>query len=127
MTKVMHGGVVHTLSRLRYEYWLPKGRTVVKSVIAKCATRIHHDGAPYAMPSMPPLPAERVTSSVPFTNCGLDYFGPLYVKDESSNAFNKVWICLFTCMVTCAAVHMEVVENMSSEHFLMAFPAVCFP
>ena len=32
------------------------------------------------MPLMPPIPAERVSVAVPFTNTGVDYFGPLYIK-----------------------------------------------
>ena len=29
--KVMHAGVAHTLSRIRFKYWIPKGRAVVNS------------------------------------------------------------------------------------------------
>ena len=32
----------------------------------------------------------------------------------------KVWICLFTCIAV-RAVHLEVVEDMTAEHFLEAF------
>ena len=32
------------------------------------------------MPEMPPLPQEGVVRSVPFEFTGIDYFGPLYIK-----------------------------------------------
>ncbi len=67
---------------------------------------------------MTPLPHKRVTSSTPFLFTGLDYLGPLYVKTGRHDV-EKVWICLFTCMVI-RAVHLEVVRYLSSEHFVLA-------
>ena len=67
------------------------------------------------MPVMPPLPKQRVIESVPFSHCGIDYFGPLYVKEKSGA--QKVWVCLFTCLVT-RAVHLELIPDMSTEMFL---------
>lgn len=69
------------------------------------------------MPPIPPLPAERVTRSSPFTETGLDYLGPLYVRDETSEE-KKVWICLFTCLAV-RAIHLEVVSDLSAEQFLL--------
>lgn len=48
----------------------------------------------------------------------LDYFGPLYIR--STNGRQKVWVCLFTCMIT-RAVHLELIQNMSADEFLLAF------
>jgi len=33
------------------------------------------------MPRMPPWPKERVNEALPFQYTGLDYFGPLYIKE----------------------------------------------
>ena len=68
------------------------------------------------MPMMPPLPKQRVSESVPFSHCGIDYFGPLYVKEKSGS--QKVWVCLFTCLVT-RAIHLELILDMSTEKFLL--------
>ncbi|XP_065180165.1 uncharacterized protein LOC135810600 [Sycon ciliatum] len=114
----MHGGVAHTLSRLRYEYWLPRGRATVKSFITKCLTCRKHHGGPYRTPDMAPLPSARATRSIPFTHVGLDYFGPLLVKHQPST--KKVWVLLVTCMAT-RAVHLELVADMTTEEFLLAF------
>ena len=70
------------------------------------------------MPKMPPLPEERVNCASPFAFTGLDYLGPLYIKDVGMEESTKVWVCLFTCMVV-RAVHLEVIRDMSCEQFLM--------
>ena len=68
------------------------------------------------MPQIPPLPYERVNEAVPFAHSGIDYFGPMYVKVNSET--QKVWICLFTCLVT-RAVHLELMQDMTTEQFLL--------
>ena len=70
------------------------------------------------MPVMAPLPKTRVTSAVPFSRTGLDYLGPLYIKTKEGQ--RKVWVCLFTCMVT-RAIHLELLQDMSAEEFLLGF------
>ena len=84
---------------------------------------IHHSGlcrrnygGPFKMPKMSPWPAKRLSESAPFTYTGPDYLGPSYVKGNPSR---KVWICLFIC-VAVMAVHLEVVDDMTAEQFLMA-------
>ena len=66
------------------------------------------------MPMMPPLPTSPVSESVPFTHTGIDYFGPLFIKNKTES--QKVWVCLFTCLVT-RAIHLELIQIMSTEHF----------
>ena len=78
------------------------------------------------MPRMPPWPRERVTKALPFEYTGLDYFGPLHVKCYDHNlertngecVYKKVWVCLFTCMVT-RAIHLEIINDMSADQFLL--------
>ena len=67
---------------------------------------------------MPPLPTKRVSQSSPFSHSGVDYFGPLFVKSRYEN--KKVWVCLYTCLVT-RAVHLELMSDMSTEQFLLGF------
>ncbi|XP_070550457.1 uncharacterized protein [Ptychodera flava] len=65
---------------------------------------------------MAPLPRKRVTQSPPFTYTGLDYFGPLFIKETSGT--KKVWICLYTCLAV-RAIHLELIKDMSAEQFLL--------
>lgn len=67
------------------------------------------------MPLMPPLPAERVSESAPFTYTGINYFGPLYIKTKGDR--QKTWVSLFTCLVT-RAIHLEFM-HMSAYQFLL--------
>ncbi|XP_052787361.1 uncharacterized protein LOC128222416 [Mya arenaria] len=114
--ETLHSGVSQTLSRVRFRFWIPSGRTTIKGVIRRCLVCRRNEGGAYKMPPMAPLPMSRVTESSPFSKVGLDYLGPLYIK--GADGTSKVWICLFTCLVT-RAIHLELVQNMSTEQFLM--------
>ena len=116
--KSLHVGVSQTLSLIRQKYWIPGGRSAVKTVLLKCSVCRHYEGGPYKMPSMPPLPTKRVTQSSPFSHSGVDYFGPLFIKAKNEN--RKVWVCLYTCLVT-RAIHLELMSDMSTEQFLLGF------
>ncbi|XP_071176444.1 uncharacterized protein [Mytilus edulis] len=70
------------------------------------------------MPLIPPLPKNRVTESSPYTYTGIDYFGPLYVK--TVNGSEKVWVCLYTCLVV-RAIHLELMLDMTTDQFLLGF------
>jgi hypothetical protein len=113
--KLLHSGVSQTLSRLRHQYWVIQGRATVKKVLNSCFMCRKVEGGPYEMPKMAPLPRKRVSESTPFTQTGVDYLGPLAIKENSE--ISKVWICLFTCMVT-RAIHMEMVRDMTSVSFM---------
>ena len=70
------------------------------------------------MPFMPLLPAERLSESPPFTYTGVDYFGPLYIKSKRDK--QKVWVCLYTCLVT-RVIHLEMMHDMTTHEFLLGF------
>ena len=114
----LHTDCAHTLSLIRQKYWIPQGRLSVKKVLKRCTLCGRHEGVPYKMPLMPPIPTERVSVAVPFTNTGVDYFGPLYIKVKRGT--QKVWVCLYTCLTT-RAVHLELMQDMSTEQFLLGF------
>ncbi|XP_064622592.1 uncharacterized protein LOC135484832 [Lineus longissimus] len=113
-----HTGVVQTLSNLRSKYWLVCGRQEVRRVLPckKCRS------ARKLEQKMAPLPEERVNVSPPFTNIGVDYAGPLYVREvhvsgKHGAGSNKAYILIFTCMAT-RAVHLELTANLTTEEFL---------
>ncbi len=116
----MHSGVSQTLSTLRQEYWIPKGLSQVRSVLKKCHICRRVMGGPFKLPAMAPWPKEKMVQSPPFTYTGVDYFGPLYIKDSNSETTTKVWVCLFTC-VAIRAVHLELISDMSTDQFLSCF------
>ena len=85
----------------------------------KCVTCRKVIGKTYPKQDPPPLPQERVQETTPFSVTGVDFAGPLYVKNYD-NTKSKVYICLFTCAST-RAIHLEIVSNLSEETFILAF------
>lgn len=59
------------------------------------------------------LPESRIRDAIAFEVTGIDYAGPLFLKDQ------KAYIYLFTCAVY-RAVHLELVTSLSTEGFLEA-------
>lgn len=115
---LLHSGVSKTLARIRKRFWIPRGQATVKSVVKSCSICRRHEGGPYKLPPMCVFPKARVTEAMPFMRVGLDYLGPLVVK--SCDDRKKVWICLFTCLVT-RAIHLQLVCDMSTTEFLLCF------
>ena len=64
---------------------------------------------------MSPWPRERVSRSIPFQHVGLDYLGPIRVKEGGT--LEKMWVCLFTCLAV-RAVHLELVRGLTAQQFL---------
>ena len=67
---------------------------------------------------MASLPERRVQAFNPhFYNTGVDYFGPLLVRERRSTV--KRYGCLFTCLVT-REVHLEVAPWLETDSFILA-------
>ena len=65
------------------------------------------------------LPEVRVRPSKPFTNTGVDYSGPFYIKQGSkrSKTLNKCYVALFVCLST-KAIHLELVTELSTDAYI---------
>ena len=57
-------------------------------------------------PKTPSLPSFRVNCCYPLETTGVDYAGPLYVKESNDTELKKCYILPFTC-ATFGAVHLE--------------------
>jgi len=89
----------------------------VKMLLRQCTICKWHSGKPYATPDPPPLPKTRTLDAPPFTVTGVDFIGALYVRQNSAEIKVFIW---FTCATT-RAIHIEVVNDLSTETFLLAF------
>jgi hypothetical protein len=123
--QVKHSGVRDTLTTIRERYWVIRGREATKRIIKRCVICRKAEGSPYGATTPPDLPASRVSEAPPFTNVGLDFAGPLFVreghdKEGSSENSIKVYVLLFTCAST-RAVHLELTPSLSVPAFLRAF------
>ena len=84
----------------------------------KCVVCRKVSGKPYPAPDPPPLPQLRTQDVHPFTFTGVDFTGALYVQQDNQDV--NVHLCLFTCATT-RAVHLELVQDLTAQTFLMAF------
>ena len=121
--KVYHNGIAETLASIRENYWICQGREAVKKVIRRCVTCRRFEGKSYKPSLVPDLPAERVSQEPPFSNVGIDFAGPLYVRNAEGKE-SKAYICLLTCVST-HAVHLDVTCELSAAAFLLAFRRFC--
>lgn len=115
--RVGHQGREHVLCALREKYWLVKGNASVRAVVRNCVTCKRYQ-APVMQQQMANLPVDRVTpNEPPFTNTGLDCFGPFYTKRGRAQV--KRYGVIFTCLAV-RAVHIEVADSLSTDSFINA-------
>ena len=118
--RVMHNGVKETLTELRSNYWVVRGRQFIRKLIHQCLVCRRLEGRPFQSAPPPPLPEYRVRQSRPFCYNGVDFAGPLYVKPSVATENPKVWLCLYTCCVT-TAVHLDLVPDLNAVTFIRSF------
>ncbi|XP_068987590.1 uncharacterized protein [Bombus flavifrons] len=84
-----HTGTQATLYAVRLRYWPIDGRSQVWRTIKRCV-RCCRANPPPVEYLMGDLPEARITESRPFTNVGIDYCGPLYIKERRNRNRSKV-------------------------------------
>ena len=126
--RVVHSGTKDTLTEIRSRYWIPQGRSLVQQFIHKCVLCRRFGASSYKAPLPPPLPEYRVRECLPFSSIGVDYAGPLTIRQNTHTSNNgvqnalspcsgKAWVCLFTCCAS-RAVHFEIVTDLSPQSFI---------
>ena len=75
--KVYHSGIKETLTQVRSQYWIKRGRQAVKKIIWACIACKRLEGISYQSPPTAPLLDFRVNKERPFQYTGIDYFGPV--------------------------------------------------
>lgn len=112
-----HGGRNHVLAILRQRYWIPRANAAARKVISECnlCRRMH---AKAGEQKMADLPQDRLLpDKPPFTNTGVDYFGPFEVRRGRAKV--KRYGVLFTCL-TVRAVHIEVAHSLDTDSCINA-------
>lgn len=115
-----HAGIQTTLYIIRQKYWLINGRSQVRKIVRKCMRCFRFDVKAIEY-KMGDLPKVRVCEAVLFSNTGIDFCGPFYIKEKRyrNRARIKVYICVFVCM-SIKAIHLEVVSDLTTDGFLAA-------
>jgi hypothetical protein len=113
----MHVGREHVLALLRKSYWIVKPRRAVDGVLSRCMVCRKRRATPCSQ-KMADLPASRILcGQPPFTCTGVDYFGPLEVKQGRSTC--KRYGCIFTYLSS-RAVHIEIAYSLDTSSFICA-------
>ena len=120
--QVKHQGRHFTEGMVRsMGYWIVGGKRLVNKVIHQCL-RCRRLRGKVQTQLMADLPPERVTQAPPFTNVGIDVFGPWPVvtrRTRGGAAKSKRWAVIFTCLAI-RAVHIEVIDSLDTSSFINA-------
>lgn len=112
-----HFGTKIVINELRQKFWIMRIHSVIKKVQSQCNWCKIKRARP-TPPMMGSLPEVRLLPFVrPFTNSGVDYFGPLEVK--LGRRIEKRYGVLFTCLST-RAIHIEIASNLETDTTIMA-------
>nr|XP_043906906.1 uncharacterized protein LOC122785246 [Solea senegalensis] len=115
--QICHQGRSQTLMELRANgFWAIGGSKSVATLIHRCV-RCRKLRRPAEEQQMSELPRERIEVSAPFTFCGMDCFGPFVIKRGRKEC--KRYGLIFTCLSS-RAVHIEMLEDMSTDAFVNA-------
>ena len=115
--KFLHGNNNTVISELRQNFYITRLRKNLLTLNSRCVICCAQRAKPLA-PIMAALPAGRLAyRERPFNRCGMDYFGPLFVKIGRRR--EKRWGVIFTCLTT-RAVHLELAHSLTASSAIMA-------
>ena len=118
--KVLRSGLKGTLNEFRCNFWVTQGRRVVKSVISKCLICYKQQSKRFGVLPIAPLPQFRVNFTFPFSHTGVDYMGPLFVRNVFYNkdeTLYNVFIVVYTC-ASSRTIWLIIVPDASYSSFI---------
>lgn len=115
-----HSGPRVMMALIGRQYWVLSLRGLIRSVIAHCNVCVRIS-AVNPQPIMADLPKSRVSECRPFSRVGIDYAGPLSMKEHRLRKARhyKVYLAVFVCFAV-KAVHLEVVTDLTTDAFIAA-------
>ena len=114
--QTLHGGVGLTMAAVREQYWVPKLRSLVKSVRRECYGCKRFSATPVVAPPPGKLPEERTTVGAVFEVVGTDFAGPIRHKVNKKSE-KKAYLAIFTCSLS-RAVHLELLPSLETNKFI---------
>ncbi|XP_049875002.1 uncharacterized protein LOC126373073 isoform X1 [Pectinophora gossypiella] len=119
--RMLHAGPKLLLSQLNQKYYLVNGLRQIKKITYSCLPCFRMKAA-CAKQLMGSLPKQRVTASRAFQVVGIDFAGPVQIKNSRVRRalVTKGYICVFVCFIT-KAIHLEVASDLSTDTFLACF------
>ena len=90
-----HQYTKQTLAEVRSIYWLPNGKSFVKSMLRKCTQCQKYNGRPYSYPDTPNMPQLRLRDDAPFSGVGVDVCcNNIYHKSEGEMLRGTLYVCV---------------------------------
>ena len=112
-----HLGVAATVARIRSRFWITSLQRMVKSICFKCVT-CKRKFQRLSRQIMSNLPLERLQPSPPFSNIGVDFFGPFTIRGEVQKRVRGKCYGVIFARLTSRAVHVYVSKDYSTDSFL---------
>lgn len=124
--KTKHGNVQIMLHYVRAKYWINQSKRAALSVIKTCVRCVRF-GQIDRRKLMADLPEERLIDVPPFTNCGVDFFGPIRIKkfEGRCNTILQGYVAVFICMSS-KSIHLECCTDLTTEKFIWALTRFAF-
>ena len=120
--ETLHGGVGLTMAAVREQYWVPKLRSLAKSVRSECHGCKRFTATPVTAPAPGPLPEDRTAVGAAFEVVGVDFAGPIRYK-QNKKSEKKAYLTIFTCSLS-RAVHLELLPSLETEKFIACLKRV---
>ena len=116
--RLLHVGPTHLISSLCQRFHIIGCRKLVRFITQGCVI-CHHISAKPKPQLQGQLPLERVTPNSVFERVGVDYAGPVYLKQGHIRkpVILKAYVCIFVSL-TVKAVDIELVGDLTTEAFL---------
>lgn len=116
--KNLHAGPKSVLSVINQRYWIINAIREIKKVIHRCIIcwKLKKHVSEQLMGN---VPKDRVNISRPFQKIGIDFAGPISVKQSSirKSVVGNGYICVIVCFVT-KAVHLELCSDLKTSTFI---------
>ncbi|XP_053699018.1 uncharacterized protein LOC128745988 [Sabethes cyaneus] len=118
--ELLHAPQQLLLSALHRKFWLVHGRSTIRWVIRRCVACFRAKPATMQQ-MMGDLPASRLEGGYAFRNTGVDFCGPIYIRQQNkrSTVIYKAYVAVFVCFAT-EAIHLELVSNLTVDAFIAA-------
>ena len=98
-----HQGRSMTVNEARATgFWVVGASQAIGKIVSRCV-RCRRKRREVSVQKKADLPNDRVEAAPPFTNTGVDFFGPFFIKEGHKELKRRG--CIFICL-TCRAVHL---------------------
>ena len=123
--QLMHGGPTAILSHAGNMFYVPGARRLARETCQTCVP-CRKAAAKLGPQLMGQLPPARVHPDHVFSNVGLDYAGPYFLKEGYIRRPTtiKAWMAVFVCFST-KAVHLELVQDNTTASLIACLKRFC--